>query len=276
MMDIRTSKSNIYISAPDEPGYVAQHNTILRAVVGSTTHGLHIEGTDDRDEMGVFIEPPEYVMGLRTIEQWTYRTKPEGVRSGVGDLDLTIYSLKKFCSLAAKGNPSILILLHVPSEATTVKTQLGADLQFISDKFASKNAVRKFIGYMTAQKERLFGERGQMRVKRPELIDKYGYDTKYAMHAIRLGFQGIEFANTGKLTLPMAQESRSVCRSIREGKYALDFIRSFYENLQDELEVALEKSPLPQDADWYGINNFMMGAYTKYWDNNPRLKQILK
>jgi RNA repair pathway DNA polymerase beta family len=38
--------------------------TILRGTVGSTAHGLHHGGQDDRDEMAVFVEPPEYLIGL--------------------------------------------------------------------------------------------------------------------------------------------------------------------------------------------------------------------
>jgi len=43
---------------------IALDNEILRGIVGSTSHGTAIEGQDDRDEMGVFVEPPEYVCGL--------------------------------------------------------------------------------------------------------------------------------------------------------------------------------------------------------------------
>ena len=39
---------------------------ILRATVGSTAHGLHLAGTDDRDEMGICIEPPASV-GTRAV-----------------------------------------------------------------------------------------------------------------------------------------------------------------------------------------------------------------
>src|SRR5207342_2786582 len=38
---------------------------ILRGTVGSTVHGLHHGGQDDRDEMAVFVEPPEYRLGLK-------------------------------------------------------------------------------------------------------------------------------------------------------------------------------------------------------------------
>ena len=35
---------------------VVERGTILRATVGSTVHGLHHGGQDDRDEMAVFVE----------------------------------------------------------------------------------------------------------------------------------------------------------------------------------------------------------------------------
>lgn len=57
---------------------VALGNEILRGLVGSTAHGTAIEGQDDRDEMGVFIEPPENVCGLRSVDHYIHRTQPEG------------------------------------------------------------------------------------------------------------------------------------------------------------------------------------------------------
>ena len=60
---------------------IALDNEILRGVVGSTTHGTAIEGQDDRDEMGVFVEPPEFVCGLTSCDHYIYRDQPEGVRT---------------------------------------------------------------------------------------------------------------------------------------------------------------------------------------------------
>ena len=70
---------------------VALPNEILRSVVGSGVHGIAIEGTDDHDEMGVYIEPPEYLLGVEQHRQdYIWRTQPEGVRSGHGDTDLVL------------------------------------------------------------------------------------------------------------------------------------------------------------------------------------------
>ena len=41
------------------PGEPVTRGTILRPTVGSTVHGLHHGGRDDRAETAVFIEPPE-------------------------------------------------------------------------------------------------------------------------------------------------------------------------------------------------------------------------
>jgi hypothetical protein len=72
---------------------IAEPNTILRGLVGSTVHGLVLSGTDDRDEMGVCVEPRRYVVGFGKFEQWVYRSAAEregnaGARSQAGDLDL--------------------------------------------------------------------------------------------------------------------------------------------------------------------------------------------
>ncbi|QSB13405.1 nucleotidyltransferase domain-containing protein [Natronosporangium hydrolyticum] len=71
---------------------IALGGEILRTVVGSGVHGIAIAGTDDHDEMGVFVEPPEAVIGVRPpVDHYVYRTQPEGARSGPGDVDLVMY-----------------------------------------------------------------------------------------------------------------------------------------------------------------------------------------
>ena len=151
-----------------DPGEIAEKGMIIRSLVGSTIHGLELAGTDDRDEMGVCMEPPAYVIGLNHFETWVHRTKPEGVRSEAGDLDLVVHSLRKYARLALKGNPTVLLLLFVKPKDLLLRTPLGDDLQALAPAFASRRAGHAFLGYLTAQKQRLLGERGQRNVKRPE------------------------------------------------------------------------------------------------------------
>jgi hypothetical protein len=201
--------------------------TILRATVGSTVHGLHHGGQDDRDEMAVFVEPPEFLLGLSRargirggqygFEHYVERTQPDGVRSGPGDLDLVAYSVRKYVRLAMKGHPTILLLLFVPQELTFIETDLGRRLRGLAPALVSRLAGRGYLGYLRGQKERLLETRGRKGVNRPELVEAHGYDTKYAMHAARLGYQGLELLETGQLTLPMPQPERSRVMAIRTG-----------------------------------------------------------
>ena len=59
------------------------------------------------------------------------------------------------------------------------------------------------------------------RVNRPELIEAHGFDTKYAMHAARLGHQGLELLATVRLTLPLPEPARSEVMAIRLGERSL-------------------------------------------------------
>ncbi len=46
--------------------------------------------------------------------------------------------------------------------------------------------MKPFLGFADDQMKRLLGQKGQKNVHRAELENKHGYDTKYAMHVIRL------------------------------------------------------------------------------------------
>ena|SRR2546426_3255983 len=264
--------------------HVAEPNLILRATVGSTAHGLHLAGTDDRDEMGVCIEPPEYVIGLERFEQWIYRTAEDRARhdpsahqrqhgrtprSRSGDLDLVVYSLRKYARLAAAGNPTVLLLLYAEP---LYAADAGQELRLRADLFASREAGHRFLGYLRAQKERLLGRRGQMRVTRTKLIERHSYDTKFAMHALRLGYQGVEFLSTGRLTLPMQGSARDACMEVRLGQWPLAGVIGEIENVEHQLESLLHSSPLPEKADYAAIDRFLVEAYQRHWrDHRDRL-----
>jgi hypothetical protein len=255
---------------------IVEQGTILRATVGSTVHGLHHGGQDDRDEMAVFIKPPEYLIGLRLarkqgvrnpyrFEHRVERTQPEGARSGPGDLDLVAYSLRKYVRLAPKGHPTVLLLLFVPDELTLVETPLGQRLRQLRPAIVSKRAGRGYLGYLRGQKERLLGTRGQKRVNRPDLLEAYGFDTKYAMHALRLGYQGLELQETGWVTLPMPEPERSRVIAVRRGERSFDDALAEITDVEHRLDIALERTELPESPDDEAGNAFLVDAYRRAW-----------
>jgi hypothetical protein len=249
---------------------MAEQTTILRTTVGSTIHGLHLVGTDDRDEMAICVEPMRDVVGFRPFEQFIYRSAAarehkSDAPSQPGDLDLVIYSLRKWLRLALQGNPTVLTMLFVPPEQCLVRDARGAHLQEIAPLIVSRRAGGRYLGYLTSQKQRLLGERGQKRVHRPELEEKFGYDTKYAMHMLRLGHQGVELLTTGRLTLPMADPVRLHVRDVREGKVPLNDVLGEVGELEVQLSDLRTTSPLPEHPDEERVESWMLDMYFEAW-----------
>lgn len=247
----------------------AEANEIIRVTVGSTVHGLALEGTDDRDEMGVCIEPIEHAIRLgEPFEQFIYRTAAEreakhDAPSQPGDLDLTIYSLRKFCRLAAHGNPTILNLFFVKDHLKV--DARGQQLQERVEWFVSKEAAGRYLGYLQAQRQRLLGERGQKRCNRPDLEEKYGYDTKYAMHMLRLGFQGVELMTTGRIQMPMEDLARDFLMKIRRGGVDINTVLTKTGELEQELKDLKTTSHLPEYPNRDAIDLWMRELYFYNW-----------
>jgi uncharacterized protein len=253
---------------------IAEATTILQGLVGSTVHGLVLAGTDDRDEMGVCIEPRRYVVGFGKFEQWVYRSAAErdghaGARSQAGDLDLTVYSLRKWAQLALRGNPTVLLLLYLPENALVIRNSIGEQLQKLAPAFASRRAGKRFLGYLEAQRQRLVGERGQRDVNRTDLVEQFGYDTKYAMHMLRLGHQGVEFLESGRLTLPMREPVRSHLMDVRQGRSNLADILAECKELELRLGALIDSSPLPLEPDLKTVECFVMDTYEASWAARP-------
>lgn len=146
--------------ASEEARRIAEDGMILRVQVGSGVHGISLEGgNDDRDEMGICLEPAAFVTGLARVpdgivgeqasvefEQYERHTawdRPGGIRerSGADDLDVTVYSARKWCRLALAGNPTVLIPLFVPDEETMVRSSEGCELVDNAGRFVSKLAA---------------------------------------------------------------------------------------------------------------------------------------
>ncbi|MEV2275452.1 nucleotidyltransferase domain-containing protein [Nocardiopsis sp. NPDC049922] len=248
---------------------IAEHGMILRCEVGSTVHGLAVDAASDRDEMGVCVEPPEYVIGLRHFEQYMYRSQPDHVRSGAGDLELTVYSLRKWTRLALDGNPTVLLPLFVPRDAIVTVTELGHDLRAHRRRFVSRRAGHRFLGYLRAQRERMEGVRGGRHTNRPELEAVHGFDTKYAYHMIRLGLQGVELMETGDLTLPIPEPDRSWLRALRRGEHTRREALERTHDLERRLSALCETADLPPAADAAWADRWLVDAYQRSWASWP-------
>jgi hypothetical protein len=104
---------------------------------------------------------------------------------------------------------------------------------------------------------------------RPELEAEHGFDTKFAMHMIRLGIQGIEYMETGRITLPLAEPDRTWLVELRQGRHSLEEALQRAEHLEARLENLKLTSSLPRWPDYERANRWLVKTYLDYWEERP-------
>ena len=85
------------------------------------------------------------------------------------------------------------------------------------------------------------------------------------MHAARLGYQGIELLETGRLTLPLAEPARSRVMAIRAGARSFADALAEIDEVERRLARALERTSLPDEPDRAAVDAFLVDAYRRAW-----------
>jgi len=250
-------------------GFPYPKNLIMTYIGGSYAHGAKVGGTDDTDWFGVFVEPPDKALGIDHYEHFVTTTGGKVGGNGPADIDVCLYSLRKWAGLAAKGNPSCLHFMFAPRFVDALSQSsfvhfTWAKLMTQSSDFLAKTHVKPFLGFANDQMMRLFGEKGQKNVHRAALNEEFGYDTKYAMHVVRLYGEAKELMETGKITLPRPNKDELI--AIRKGKYKLLEIREIGKQLESEALAASDRSPLPERVDRQKISDLICEAYREFWN----------
>ena len=114
---------------------------------------------------------------------------------GPNDVDVTLYSLKKWAGLACKGNPTALHFVFVES---AVRDAIWTK-SWATGRFLARTFVKPFVGFADDQLKRMTGIRDAARKgSGPEIEEEYGYDVKAAMHTLRFLYECKELLSRGR------------------------------------------------------------------------------
>lgn len=247
-----------------ESGFPYPDRLIHLFIGGSELHGAKVQGTDDLDIYGVYIEPPEMILGLESLPHYVWSTAGDERRNGPHDVDVTLYSLRKWAGLACKGNPTALHFLFAESE---LQNQTWARVVSKKHLFAARSFVKQFTGFANDQLGRITGKKGRgKKGQRPEIEAKYGYDVKAAMHSLRLLYECKEFVLEGRITLPRPE--RDFLIRVRTGKYPIEKIVRMADQLLSECEGLAAKSNLAEKLDRSAISRLLSECYLAVWNHD--------
>ncbi len=101
--------------------------------------------------------------------------------------------------------------------------------------------------------------------KRAELEKQFGYDTKFALHAIRLSRQGKEILTTGKVIVN--RPDKEELYSIKQGKWSYDQVLNEAKSLENEMRELYktpEKCAVPYTPDAIFLDNLCTDIVDKY------------
>jgi len=250
----------------EEKALIVPQGTILLGYRGSIAHGMYIpssdpDSIDDKDIMGVCIPELNNYLGFGKFQQKEKMYK---------EWDSVVYEIRKFFRLLLKANPNVMSLLWLEPNMYITRTPLGARLIENRELFVSKQAYHSFNGYAYGQFKRMthFKFEGYMGVKRKELVERHGYDTKNAAHLIRLLRMGIEFLTEGRLYVHRKDSEQLL--AIKHGEWALDKVKDEAEHLFRLAEEAYVASKLPNEPNREEAERLLIGIILDHFNIKQR------
>ena len=212
---------------PDE---ISGRQVVLWALIGSRNYGLETESSDE-DHMA-FVAP--------TFED-LYRGRAYHAQSITLTDDVVVHDVRKVPDLLWKSNPSFMEVLfsrdlRVPE---TIAAPYVRHIISMRGRIAVMNLPvmwRTTMGIHISKMGRL--EKGTESTQ--PLVDRYGYDTKQAMHAIRSLWVLRKIADSGFRDFGSAMaatpDERESLLAIKYGMYALEEFREYADRTLREIE----------------------------------------
>lgn len=233
--------------------------TLLSGTVGSRLYGT-AGPESDTDTMSIILEPAEkYLLGFQTTS-WQSGEQSE-------------YELRFFVNLCRAANLNVLPLLW--SEVWTHDiSRYGMDaisLRAQRNRFLSKRLHPVGTGYATAQLQDVQNPdraTGKLGSKRKALVDLHGYDTKSALHAVRLARMTREYLRIPEAGLIVRRPDSEELRAIRDGKWTKEAVVKEVTSLIADCDKLVRSSAAPDSPDTEWIDSFLIGVLSRHIKEN--------
>lgn len=200
------------------------------------------------------------------FEQWQkHHIMDEDAHGGhAQEWDLSIFNIVKFFELCRESNPNMIDSLFTPENCVVHCTNIGRMVRDNRKLFLSKQAWKKFRGYAHAQLKKMNDKNPEG--GRKEIIEKFGYDVKFAYHILRLFDEVEQIMLEGEIDLQRAKEPM---KAIRRGDWTAEEVRSWAMEKEKALEVAYTNCKLPEHAPVEPLRQLLMNCLEEHYGKLP-------
>lgn len=220
--------------------------------VGSQLYGTATP-LSDKDFKGFCFQEPDELIGLKNFEQQEFNN---GVADGPDKREGVVYSVDRYINLCLKGNPTVIEIAFAASEYWMHTTPVGEEvIKYVRDNLLTKHLFKPYSAYHTAQVRKL--QSMERTGKRASMVEEFGYDVKFAMHAYRLARQCVIVFQEGVLRPTLDPADKQVCLELRAGKYTKEEALKILEDVDKQMYAAYKLSTLREMPDFNKANDFV-------------------
>lgn len=250
-------------------------NTMYLGYAGSAAYGVS-KDSSDMDCFGFCIPPKEVVfpysvggeiLGFSTPKErfrvWSQHHVVDAEKPDK-QYDFSIYNIVDFFKLCMDNNPNMLDILFLPRRCILHTTQISELVRENRKMFLHKGAFHKLRGYAYRQLSKIENKTNSSNEKRAEDILKYGFDTKFAYHVVRLVLQCDQILTEHDLDI---ERNSEILKSVRRGEWTLDQLQNWFVNKERSLEILYANSRLQHKPDEVKIKQLLIDCLEQHYGN---------
>jgi len=254
------------------PKFVSD-NICYETIMGSVAYGVSSDDSDI-DIYGWCIPPKEVIfphlngeiIGFgrqkKSFEQFQQsHIKDDSNKNKPKEYDITIYNIVKYFNLCMENNPNMIDSLFVDREHVIYINKIGEMIREKRRIFLHKGCWFKLKGYAYSQLHKIKNGRNA-EGKRKDIIEKYGYDTKFGYHVVRLLGQCEQILIEGDLDLKRNNEH---LKAIRRGEVSLEDIERWFSEKEKQLEKVYNESTLRYSPDEKQIKQLLLNCLEEHY-----------
>lgn len=188
-----------------------------------------------------------------------------------------IYNITKFFMLLSENNPNVIDAIFTPADCILKQTTVGTMVKEKRKLFLHKGSYHKFKGYLYSQMNKAENAK---KAGRAELVEKYGWDTKFLSHCFRLATELEQILETGDLDL---RKNADEIKAIKNGLISLQDVKQKIGNMEEKLDKLYLESPLPYSPDMDKIKQLLLDCLEHHYGSisdcvvvEGREKQIIR